>query len=187
MTTRGKKAGGNEILLRLGRACATVSRGSARRPGGTASVNGRILRAPARKRVFSVVNIVGTIPAGRGENTERLDLGSLPVDLEALGIKRSARVFALRVRGDSMDGAKISDGDVVLVEAREPRPGDIVAALIDGETTLKRFVARDGEVFLRAENPKYPDLIPLNDLVVQGVVRAVVRVCERAQQGNSER
>lgn len=119
------------------------------------------------------------MPAGRGNDAERVDLGTLPVDLEALNIRKSARVFALRVRGDSMEGADISDGDVVIVDAREPRPGDIVAALIDGETTLKRFIARDGDVFLQAENPKYPDLIPMHELVVQGVVRAVVRASDR--------
>jgi repressor LexA len=67
----------------------------------------------------------------------------------------------------------------VIVEGRSPRSGDIVAALIDGETTLKRLVSENGCYFLKAENPKYPDLLPASELLIQGVVRAVVRVCDR--------
>ena len=128
-----------------------------------------------------LIPIVGAIPAGFGEPAEPTDLGSIPVDLEALNIRPSSRTFALKVRGDSMTGAHISDGDLVIVEAREPKIGEIVAALIDGETTLKRFVTEDGQLFLKAENPLYPNLIPLQELIIQGVVRAVVRVCERSR------
>jgi repressor LexA len=130
---------------------------------------------------MTLVPIYGAIPAGYGDSTEPTELGSIPVDLEALSIKPSSRTFALKVRGDSMIGAQISDGDLVIIEAREPKIGDIVAALIDGETTLKRFVTEDGRLFLKAENPNYPNLIPLQELIIQGVVRAVVRVCERSR------
>lgn len=76
-----------------------------------------------------------------------------------------------------MTGAHIADGDLVIIEAREPKIGDVVVALIDGETTLKRFVTHGGRLYLKAENPAYPNLIPLMELTVQGVVRAVVRIC----------
>ncbi len=69
-----------------------------------------------------------------------------------------------------MTGAHLLDGDVAVFEAREPLPGQIVAALIDGESTLKRYVREQGQPFLRAENPKYPDLIPARELVIQGVL-----------------
>lgn len=82
-----------------------------------------------------------------------------------------------------MINASITDGDLVIVDSREAREGDIVAALIDGETTLKRLVSKNGEYFLKAENPKYPDLIPLRELSVQGVVRAVMRVCDNGNPG----
>jgi repressor LexA len=65
------------------------------------------------------------------------------------------------------------------VEFCEPRSGDIVAALIDGETTLKRYLVQRGKPFLRAENPKYPDLIPAQELVIQGVFRALIRTDKR--------
>ncbi len=124
---------------------------------------------------FTEIPVFGTIPAGFAVAAEQEALGSLRIDLDSLKIRRSAQTFALRVRGDSMTGAHIVDGDIVILEAREPKAGEIVAALIDGETTLKRLVAEDGRVFLRAENPSYPDLIPIDELTIQGVVRAVIR------------
>ncbi len=130
---------------------------------------------------MTVIPICGAIPAGFGEPAEPTEMGSIPVDLEALNIRPSSRTFALKVRGDSMVGAHISDGDLVIVEAREPKVGEIVAALIDGETTLKRFVTTNGQLYLKAENPRYPNLIPLQELTIQGVVRAVVRVCDRSR------
>ena len=78
-----------------------------------------------------------------------------------------------------MKDASIVEGDVVIMEFCEPRSGDIVAALIDGETTLKRYLVQRGKPFLRAENPKYPDLIPAQELVIQGVFRALIRTDTR--------
>ncbi len=75
-----------------------------------------------------------------------------------------------------MVDAGIYEGDTVIMEFKEPRNKDIVAALIDGETTLKRYVAQKGQQFLRAENAKYPDLIPAQELVIQGVMIALFRV-----------
>jgi len=50
-----------------------------------------------------------------------------------------------------------------------------VAALIDRKSTLKTFVLKNGKPFLKAENPKYPDLIPSDELMIQGVFRALIR------------
>jgi repressor LexA len=74
-----------------------------------------------------------------------------------------------------MINAHICHGDTVILEFREPRKGDIVAALIDGETTLKRYLIEKGKPFLRAENSRYPDLIPARELVIQGVLIALIR------------
>ena len=74
-----------------------------------------------------------------------------------------------------MIDAHICDGDTVILEFREPRQGDIVAALIDGETTLKRFVMDNGRPFLHAENESFPDIIPARELVVQGVMVGLLR------------
>ncbi|MFM8763918.1 MAG: LexA family protein [Spartobacteria bacterium] len=95
--------------------------------------------------------------------------------LYPLGIQTHARTFALRVRGDSMTGAHILDGDIVILELKPPAHGRVVAALIDGESTLKTFLVRAGKPYLRAENPDYPDLIPAQELVIQGVMVALLR------------
>jgi repressor LexA len=96
--------------------------------------------------------------------------------VESVGIRPLNRTFALRVSGDSMMGKHIVNGDVVVIEhGKEPRSGDVVAALIDGQSTLKTFVVQRGRAFLRAENPKYPDLIPAAELVIQGVIVALIR------------
>ena len=80
-----------------------------------------------------------------------------------------------------MRDAAIVEGDVVIMEFCEPRHGDIVAALIDGDVTLKRYLVKKGRPFLRAENPAYPDLIPAQELVIQGVFRALLRVNKRSR------
>jgi repressor LexA len=64
---------------------------------------------------------------------------------------------------------------VVLEHGQEPRNGQIVAALIDGASTLKTFVLKGGKPYLKAENPKYPDLIPAQELMIQGVFKALIR------------
>lgn len=75
-----------------------------------------------------------------------------------------------------MIGRKIFDGDLVLFErSGQPRHQDIVAALIDNESTLKTLIHANGKVWLRSENPAYPDLIPFQELQIQGVARGVIR------------
>jgi repressor LexA len=74
-----------------------------------------------------------------------------------------------------MIGANILEDDIVFLTPREPSPGQIVAALIDGESTLKRFLQKHGRPFLRAENPRYPDLLPAAELIIQGVMVGLLR------------
>jgi repressor LexA len=121
------------------------------------------------------IPIYGSIAAGMAQDAEALREGSVAVDVGALGLSSTSRAFALKVRGDSMIDAHICDGDTVILELREPRKGDVVAALIDGETTLKRYVTNKGKPYLHAENPDYPDLIPARELVIQGVMVALLR------------
>ena len=122
------------------------------------------------------IPIFGSIPAGFGEDREQEPDGFVLVDVASVGFKPSRNSFALRVKGDSMIGRHICDGDIVILEhAPEPRNGDIVAALIDGKTTLKTFVQKGGKRFLKAENPKYPNLVPSEELVIQGVYKGLIR------------
>jgi repressor LexA len=96
--------------------------------------------------------------------------------IATIGFKPTRSTFALRVVGDSMIGRHVCDGDIVILEhGAEPRHGQIVAALIDRKTTLKTFVVKNKKPFLKAENPKYPDLVHSEELVIQGVVRALIR------------
>ncbi len=131
--------------------------------------------AALRRRVVDIP-VYGTIPAGFAEDRKQEAKGCVSIDIETLGIKPTPRTFALEVRGDSMIGKCIMDGDLVVLEhGMTPRSGDVVAALIDNESTLKSFLLNRGKPFLRAENPKYPDLIPAQELVIQGVMVALIR------------
>jgi len=121
------------------------------------------------------IPIYGNIAAGMAQDVDSEQDGCLSIDISSLGIRGNARTFALKVRGESMIDAHICDGDTVVMEFREPRNGDVVAALIDGETTLKRFVVKNGKPYLHAENKNYPDLIPARELIIQGVLVALVR------------
>ncbi len=128
-----------------------------------------------RKRVVDIP-VYGSIPAGFAQEQQQEAKGCVTIDIETLGVKPSPLAFALEVRGDSMVGKHIFEGDVVIVEPRtQPKNGDVVAALIDGESTLKTLMARNGKPYLRAENPKYPNLVPAGELVIQGVVVTVIR------------
>jgi len=122
------------------------------------------------------IPLLGSIPAGFGEEREQEAGECVRVDVETIGFKPTRNTFALRVTGDSMIGKHICDGDIAIFEhGAEPRSGQVVAALIDRKDTLKTFMVRNGKPFLKAENPKYPDLIPSEDLMIQGVFRALIR------------
>lgn len=121
------------------------------------------------------IPIYGNIAAGMAQDVDNEKDGCLSIDIGSLGIPHSARTFALKVRGDSMINAHICDGDTVIMEFREPRRNDVVAALIDGETTLKTYVVKDGKPYLQAENEQFPDLIPARELIIQGVMIALLR------------
>ena len=134
--------------------------------------------SPLAKLRSHIVDIplFGSIPAGLPQTREQDAEGCVSVDVESIGYKPTRNAFALRVTGDSMIGRHILDGDFVILEhGPDPRNNQIVAALIDGASTLKTFVVKGGKPFLKAENPKYPDLIPAQELMIQGVFKALIR------------
>ena len=128
------------------------------------------------------IPLYGQIAAGMPEMASRDPRGGCPSTPPRWGCGPDAQNFALKVRGDSMIDAHIVDGDTAILEVREPRHGDIVAALIDGETTLKRYLLRAARPYLKAENARYPDLIPAQELIVQGVLIALLRRREGFRQ-----
>jgi len=75
-----------------------------------------------------------------------------------------------------MNGKHIVEGDVVLLnKSKGPMHGNVVAALVDNQTTLKTYFEKDGKKFLRAENPAYADIIPAEELQIQGVMIYLLR------------
>jgi repressor LexA len=143
---------------------------------------GFLVREKGHARGVRLVNVstgiplFGRISAGRPNEASSEVVQRLPIDPASFGISERSNAFAVRVSGDSMIGRHIFDGDIVLLEHGPiPRKGDIVAALIDNESTLKTLVRKNGNAWLHAENPLYPDLIPVHDLSIQGVARAVIR------------
>ncbi len=143
----------------------------------------RALITPVQKVRITDVPIYGQIPAGMSTLTEQTIEGHVSLDTRSANISKNRGTFALRVHGDSMIGAHIVDGDIVILEdSKEVHTGDIVAALIDGETTLKRYVMEHGRPYLKAENPRYPNLIPARELKIQGVMVSLVRKQERRKR-----
>jgi len=156
---------------------------------------GYISRVPGQARTFKInfdlsdealppdslevidIPIYGHIAAGYPDGVETGgEIGRLQIDIESSGLRRTRRCFALKVRGESMVDVGIFDGDTVVIEQSPPNDGDIVAALIDGETTLKRFINKPGRApYLKAENRNYPELHPISELIVQGIAKSVVR------------
>jgi repressor LexA len=128
-------------------------------------------RAPWQRRI----PLLGWIPAGLAVDAAAEADNALELDLRLFGQASPRGVFALRVRGESMINAQIADGDLVILQQKPPRAGDIVAALIDGEVTLKRYVIVDRKARLVAENPRYRDLIPAVGLEIQGVMIGLIR------------
>lgn len=136
----------------------------------------RALVTPLQKVRITDIPIYGQIPAGMATLTDQAIEGHVSLDARSANVSKNGRTFALRVRGDSMIDAHILDGDLVILEdGKEVRNGDVVAALIDGETTLKRYVMERGRPYLKAENPMYPDLIPARELRIQGVMVSLIR------------
>ena len=136
----------------------------------------RALITPVQKIRITDIPIYGQIPAGMATLTEQTIEGHISLDARSVNASKNGRTFALRVRGDSMIDAHILDGDIVILEDRKDvQNGDIVAALIDGETTLKRYITEHGRPYLKAENPLYPNLVPARELRIQGVLVSLVR------------
>lgn len=114
----------------------------------------------------------GQIAAGHQNLAEEVigDTWELPRELVGNGT-----LFRLRVRGDSMVNAAITDGDVVVVrQQQQAENGEIVAAMIDGETTVKTLQRNRGQAWLMPHNPAYQP-IPANDAQILGKVVAVLR------------
>jgi DNA polymerase V len=116
------------------------------------------------------------VSAGFPVPAENQSGGSL--DLTAHLIKHPEATFFLRVRGNSMTGAGIFDGDLLIVDrSLAPVSGDIVISVLDGEFTVKRLIICDGSIELRPENPQFKPLriYEESQLDIWGVVTGAIK------------
>ncbi|AUI57531.1 transcriptional repressor LexA [Amycolatopsis sp. BJA-103] len=118
------------------------------------------------------VPLVGRIAAGGPVLAEQAIEDVFPLPREIVG---EGELFLLSVTGDSMIDAAITDGDWVVVRQQPTAdPGEIVAAMIDGEATVKTFKRKDGHIWLMPHNEAY-DPIPGDNATILGKVVAVLR------------
>lgn len=116
--------------------------------------------------------LVSPVAVAAGYPSPAQDYFDGRIDLNAHLIKDITSTFVVRVTGDSMEGAGISDGDELIVNrALEPKDGSVVIAVLDGELTVKRLRITATGVVLQAENPRYPDIrvAGLSELTIWGV------------------
>ena len=127
-----------------------------------------------QKRAISTATRPGQIPVV-GLVTAGMPILALENQEGTISWDGDPACFALRVRGESMIGAGILDGDMVVVRPQQNADdGQIVVARIEDEATVKRLSRRNGEIWLMPENPAYP---PINGTQAEiiGIVKAVVR------------
>ncbi len=125
-------------------------------------------------RTTTGLPLVGSVQAGFPSPAEE-ELRDV-ISLDEYLINRPDSSFLLCVRGDSMNGEGIKEGDLVIVErGREPKNGDIILAEVDGEWTMKYFRKEGKNIVLEAANPKYAPIHPQRELRVGGVITAVIR------------
>lgn len=126
------------------------------------------------KAITNRLRLLGTVEAGFPSPAEEELLDKISLDQWL--VNNPNATFLLKVTGDSMSGAGILAGDMVLVDrALTPKNGDVVIAEVDGEWTMKYFQRQAGVVILSPANPKYQPIKPKSELKIGGVVTAVIR------------
>ncbi|MCL4385541.1 MAG: transcriptional repressor LexA [Actinobacteria bacterium] len=130
---------------------------------------------PLQDKNIVYLPLLGRIAAGRPIFAEENIEEFIPVSSQIMG--KAQGQFLLKVKGDSMSGEHIVDGDTLIVKIQNTAEnGDIVVALVDNEAVVKRFYKReDGVVELRSANPLYEPIIIKDNLQIQGKVIAIYR------------
>jgi repressor LexA len=127
---------------------------------------------PSGNAAYVPVPLVGQIAAGVRNLADQAIEDTFVLPRQLVG---DGTLFLLRVHGESMINAAIADGDLVVVRQQEKAEnGDIVAAMIDGEATVKTFRRAKGHVWLMPHNPAYTP-IPGDDATILGKVVTVLR------------
>jgi repressor LexA len=195
---RGMALAKEERLRRRAHEVASFYRSTGRMP--SYSELGGLLGLRSKNSVFKLVGRLEKLGAVRRDERGRLVPGTIAAPTKVLGtveagfpspaeeelcdtlslddllIENPEATFLLKVSGDSMSGAGILPGDMVLVDkGQSPKSGDIVIAEVDGQWTMKYLRRRGQGVTLLAANPKYSPIKPKSELRIAGVVTAVVR------------
>lgn len=100
------------------------------------------------------------------------------ISLDEELISNKEATFFAKVSGQSMVGAGLEDNDLLVIDrSLEPKNNKIAVCFLDGEFTVKRLQVKDGEVWLRAENPEYPNIkiTEENNFVIWGIVTSVIK------------
>ncbi len=125
-------------------------------------------------KLATPLKVLGDVQAGFPSAAEEELVDTLSLD-DYLIHNREAS-FLLRVSGESMIDAGIQPGDLVILErGREPRNGDVVVAEVDHQWTIKYYVKRGAQIFLKPANKDFPIISPKEELKIAGVVTAVIR------------
>ncbi|MDE1940783.1 MAG: transcriptional repressor LexA [Patescibacteria group bacterium] len=125
-------------------------------------------------RLFGEVPVLGLVEAGFPTAAEEELVDTMSLD--EYMIENKEATYMLEVKGDSMIEAGIQEGDLVIAErGKEPKPGDIVIAEVDGGWTMKYFRKIGSQVWLEPANKAYKPIYPESDLKIAAVVKGVIR------------
>ena len=137
-----------------------------------------LLQSAPSLAVASHVPLIGRIAAGTPILAEENIESTLAIDKAVL--PRSSQIFALRVQGDSMTGDGILNGDLAIIRMQKnAERGQIIAAIIDGDATLKHYYPAENRIELRASNPTYsPIVVSENEnFSIAGILAGIIRKC----------
>ena len=125
-------------------------------------------------KLYGEIPFVGLVEAGFP--SPAADELTDTMGLEEYLIDNKEATYLMRAKGESMIDAGIIDGDMLLVErTNKANTGEIVIALVDGDRTMKYLRQRGGKYYLEPANKEFKSIIPENELVVEAVVRVVIR------------
>mgnify|MGYP001582256438 CR=1 FL=1 len=134
------------------------------------SVSGKLI--PTTK--LYGLRVLGTVQAGFPTTAEQ-ELSDT-MSLDQFLIQNPEASYLLEVSGDSMVGAGIVEGDMVIVDrSRQPKNGDIIVASVDNDWTMKYYIKEGSKIILRPANKRFTDIIPDQELQIAGVVTSVIR------------
>lgn len=134
-----------------------------------------VRKLPQEETSWRTLPVFGQIVAGNPAQAARKALGEVEVLPETWSLSR----YVLKVSGDSMSPT-IQPGDLVLVDKSvRPRQNDIVACVLNGEATLKRYIKRGTIILLKADNPAFSDILPVTSVDEFRLEGVVLKILER--------